>query len=143
MKYNCYKCNKNKPFNQLIKDVTTKRGFHGYCKGCKYEIAKQRKGWLELNYKMKMTERRRQIKIKAIEFKGGRCVDCGYDKHPAALCFHHLGNKEFEISYLMKFGLVGKTIKELNKCVLLCHNCHDIRHYGKWKGRRHKEGENK
>lgn len=45
-------------------------------------------------------KRRNNLKIKAIEYKGGKCEICGYDKCVDALDFHHLdpSEKEFRIS---------------------------------------------
>lgn len=67
---------------------------------------------------------RQRLKIKAIKYKGGCCIVCGYDRCVSALSFHHLDPKTKD------FGISGKTMSwnrvqlELAKCVLLCHNCH-------------------
>lgn len=75
-------------------------------------------------------ERRTRRKLKAIEYKGGVCVDCGESFHHAAMEFHHCDptQKDFMISqsFRMKWADVKK---ELDKCSLLCANCHRIRHY--------------
>jgi len=69
-----------------------------------------------------------------IEYKGGKCEHCGYDKCPAAFDFHHLdpSKKDFNLSTLRNYKL--ENIKsELDKCLLLCSNCHRELHYlGKW-----------
>jgi len=134
----CYKCNTLKFKTEFPRDKTQRRGYYGYCKKCKYELNKERKYWLDAEVKKKVLKRRRDLKLMAIKYKGGKCVDCGYNKHPAALCFHHLEDKLFSINHLLKFSF-KKAKSELDKCVLLCHNCHDIRHYGKWKGHGHKK----
>ncbi len=61
------------------------------------------------------------------------CALCGYNKCPNSLDFHHLYDKKFSIenegmySYLT-FG--NKRVeKELNKCILVCKNCHYEIHY--------------
>ncbi len=70
------------------------------------------------------------MKIKAVSYKGGCCIICGYDKCVSALSFHHIDPKTKD------FGISGKTISwervqaELSKCVLLCHNCHAEVHSG-------------
>ena len=61
-----------------------------------------------------------------------RCVLCG-ETHPACLDFHHLDDtsKEFNISRAHKFGYGYRRIaKEIEKCVVLCSNCHRKLHYG-------------
>lgn len=69
--------------------------------------------------------RHRLIKKKAIEYLGGKCTKCGYMKCFMALDFHHLNpdDKDFSISanYNRKWE---SLVEELNKCVLLCSNCH-------------------
>lgn len=55
------------------------------------------------------------------------CTNCG-ETHPAALDFHHLGNKEGTISAMKRSSPL--TLKrEMDKCVVLCSNCHRKLHY--------------
>lgn len=59
------------------------------------------------------------------------CIKCG-ENHPATLDFHHEDPsvKEFGISYAVSRGHSLKRIKEeLNKCIVLCSNCHRKLHY--------------
>jgi len=68
----------------------------------------------------------------AISYLGGECHECGYKKCVAALDFHHLeeDKKKFGLS---QEGLTRswiKTKRELQKCVLLCANCHRELHAG-------------
>jgi len=69
---------------------------------------------------------RRSFKQDAVNYCGGCCVLCGYDKCLSALTFHHVdpSSKSFGIS--VKGHLVSweRAKKELEKCVLLCKNCH-------------------
>ena len=75
-------------------------------------------------------QRWRNLKSEAVAYKGGKCEDCGYDKCEAALEFHHLDPSIKEASW-NKIRLWGKErlFKELDKCVILCANCHRERHY--------------
>lgn len=71
----------------------------------------------------------REIKKKAVEFMGGKCSCCGFDKHPAALQFHHLDPTEKEVSWnKLRLRSWEKIVTELNKCIILCANCHSIEH---------------
>lgn len=73
-----------------------------------------------------VSEARRKLKLRAIEYKGGQCQmpGCGYKKCPAALQFHHTdpSKKDFSIS--------GRNVKwetiqpELDKTILVCATCH-------------------
>lgn len=77
-----------------------------------------------------IAEKRRKLKLQAIEYKGGSCTNCGYNKCPAAMVFHHLipGEKEFGIGNgnIKSFERIKP---ELDKCILLCGNCHNELHY--------------
>lgn len=72
----------------------------------------------------------RQAKERAIEYKGGKCEKCGYDKCHAALEFHHLdpNEKDFAISK-SRFTVFDNIKKELDKCILVCANCHREIHF--------------
>ena len=75
--------------------------------------------------------RRRKLKLKAVAYKGGRCEGCGYNKCIDALTFHHLvpSRKDFPIPNMYRYNWEEKVVPELDKCVLLCMNCHMERHY--------------
>lgn len=65
-----------------------------------------------------------------VGLKGGKCRLCGYDKCIAALEFHHTDptQKEFQIS--KRWSMTDERIKsEIDKCVLLCSNCHRETHW--------------
>jgi hypothetical protein len=68
------------------------------------------------------------------------CEECGIEKVGNNLCFHHIdqSEKEFKISRLLlklrKRGLQledvqSEIIEEVEKCEVLCHNCHRKRHF--------------
>lgn len=77
-------------------------------------------------------KRRNNIKNMAIEYKGGKCQICGYDKCNAALDFHHLDptKKDFAIGS-KGYTRAWKSVQaELDKCILVCANCHREIHNG-------------
>ena len=71
-----------------------------------------------------------RIKARCVEYKGGQCEICGYTKCVAALEFHHRDErtKKFEVggAYNRSWDVVRA---ELDKCLLLCGNCHQEHHY--------------
>lgn len=75
---------------------------------------------------------RRELKAKAVEYKGGKCTNCGYNRCLAALTFHHIDpeKKDFGISRLLKIASWKEIKRELSKCQILCTNCHSEHHDG-------------
>jgi hypothetical protein len=71
--------------------------------------------------------RREKIKQKCVDYKGGKCQRCGYDKSLRGLQFHHRdpSQKEFNIRGTKAAATSWDVVKkELDKCDLLCANCH-------------------
>ena len=82
-------------------------------------------------------EIRNTNKIKLLEYVGGSyiCSDCGFTHEDRSVFdFHHLDpkGKEKDVGQLMHFSW-GILKRELDKCALLCANCHRIRHIKKEK----------
>lgn len=76
------------------------------------------------------------IKKWALEYKGNKCEICGYNKCEEALEFHHLNpnEKDFCISDRdIKLNWL-KIKEELDKCQLVCANCHREIHSKEKKG---------
>jgi hypothetical protein len=94
------------------------KDFSVYCKKCSCE---------------EVIERQRKMKHKCVIYKGGSCEICGYNKCDSALEFHHLdpSKKDFSISNMKKTTYNKKIELELDKCRLLCANCHREEHI-KW-----------
>ncbi len=91
--------------------------FDAMCKSCRKEYSHRRV---------------LKAKAEAVEYKGGRCNDCGLIDHPFLYDFHHEDPsvKEFGIGLEIKklARLTDKIKRELDKCVLLCVLCHRRRH---------------
>ena len=75
---------------------------------------------------------RRRKKQKLVEMFGGKCADCGYGAHWAALQFDHLdpAQKKFTISGGAGIAKEWNTlVEEARKCELVSANCHAVRTY--------------
>jgi hypothetical protein len=60
---------------------------------------------------------------------GGKCKNCKYSKNISALAFHHVNGKEFQLdARSLSNRKIEPIIKEVEKCVLLCNNCHAETH---------------
>ena len=71
-------------------------------------------------------------KLELVKRLWGCCEKCGYKKNLASLSFHRIdpANKSFKLDVR---SLSNRTLerieKELEQCILLCHNCHAEEHY--------------
>ena len=92
-------------------------GYYRHCKKC-----------YNANRLVRMVENKK----KQVEFFGGKCKLCGYDKCHNALEFHHLDPtiKEESPSSLRQVTDELRWKSELKKCILLCSNCHREVHAG-------------
>lgn len=111
----CPKCKINHPINQFY-PKRGKANSSSYCKDCT---------------RLQAVERGRELKLKMIEYKGGKCERCGYNNCPGALDFHHLDptKKDFSISHIRTCSFNNTIKKELDKCILVCSNCHREIHF--------------
>ncbi len=71
---------------------------------------------------------RKRTKKKCVEYLGGKCQNCGYNECLAALDFHHRDPEAKEFSIAQYMCSWDKIKIELDKCDLLCSNCHRKKH---------------
>ena len=111
--------------NCLICDKPTDNGKMYCSNNCKSLAHYKKHGYKNFN------DKRYNNKFEAVVYKGSKCSFCGYNKNLSGLSFHHRDPKEkdFNITSLNSKGLLEKHFKELDKCDLLCHNCHQEEHY--------------
>lgn len=103
-----------------------------YCANCHKELHFMKD---YNNCQSDMTIKRRNNKLILIDYKNGKCEKCDYDKNPQALVFHHIDNKNFIFNgFRNNINIVelDSYIKEeLDKCILICNNCHIEEHINK------------
>lgn len=110
----CKKCSNPIPTRILVGERERNIGRRRFCLECR----PYKKGYIQKS-------KNNKYKIACVEYKGGKCQFCGYNKSLKALAFHHRNpaEKKFEIS--ASYCRSWEEIKrELDKCVLLCGNCH-------------------
>lgn len=73
-----------------------------------------------------VSKRRKKVRQMAIDHKGGSCQICGYNKCIEALEFHHIDSlqKDFNISAKGHSRSWVRVKAEIEKCMLVCANCH-------------------
>lgn len=115
--------------NPEVSRESAKKYYHAN----KEKAATQAKAWRLANkeyIKTKQREDKRLRKIKAVEYLGGRCNRCGKDWHPSIYEFHHRDptTKDRDPSKMLSLSW-GRLAAELDKCDLLCANCHRLTHH--------------
>jgi len=108
----CKHCLKILPISHFYKCNGRKNQFWTYCKECERIRKKQQL----INFKHQCLNYKNQFS----------CSVCGYDKNVTALDFHHVNSndKDFTISSVRKLLIDDSIKKELDKCQVLCSNCH-------------------
>lgn len=79
---------------------------------------------------IKNNTKARSLKLKAIQYLGGKCIKCNGEFLACVYDFHHRDpkTKDYNVSQMLANSW-EEVKKELNKCELLCANCHRIHHY--------------
>jgi hypothetical protein len=72
--------------------------------------------------------RRYKRKLEAINLHGNKCADCNSSYHPSCYDFHHLDPAQKDYNPCSVLSSKEKFFKEVSKCVILCANCHRVRH---------------
>lgn len=75
---------------------------------------------------------RKNRKRNLVKISGGKCNLCGYDKTFSALEFHHINpnEKKYGISTSGTCHNIESDLEEIQKCILVCANCHREIHDG-------------
>ena len=132
----CNTCGEEKPLTEFNFRDKSKGTYRAQCKDC---LHKRKNELYQTRYKERYKDRLKQNKkahrelIRSIilNFKlQHKCCICG-ESEPCCLDFHHLHDKKFEIGYSMDVT-VENLMEEIEKCIVLCANCHRKLHAGKY-----------
>lgn len=125
----CASCKEFRPADEFNNHKNGRFGKHHYCKVChgvKRDKNKQ---------KQTINRRNRYLVTYYIGLAGGKCHKCSYCEFIAALDFHHVNRseKQYNPTYVIISNNHDLAMAELDKCVLLCANCHRAYEAGYWK----------
>jgi hypothetical protein len=116
-----------KEFNYInkitLRNILINSGNYIFRKKENFKEKSRRKSLNVINWK-------KDKKKKLIEYKGGKCQICGYNKCEQALDFHHINPKEKDFDISSNSYSFDKMKKEADKCALLCATCHREVHTG-------------
>lgn len=111
----CKSCDELKPLDKFRKVSPNSPYYRKECRDCENE---------------ERHEKYVELKVEAVDYLGGECVRCGYDKYYGALEFHHVDpNEKDKVWNVLRKEPWEKIVEELNKCVCLCANCHREVHH--------------
>lgn len=130
----CGYCHRLLGLEKFGQDQSTPLGLTHYCKACKQ--SRDQEYYDEV--KDRVAKDRQVQKIKLVQLMGGSCRRCGYREFLSALVCHHVkpNQKDYTISELIggrRLDISEEVVlAELDKCILLCSNCHKGLHTGEW-----------
>jgi len=124
----CSKCKIEKDESCFNKSSKNKDGLQVRCKDCNKQVLKNHYHNNLSHYRNKNDRRKENIR-NYINSKKIKCAKCD-ETHVACLEFHHLKDKEINIAEICNLmWSIDRIVKELNKCIILCSNCHRKLHY--------------
>lgn len=121
-----YYINNKNDLNKTVKHFTkfSRIAIRDYLvKSGKYEKKKGKKR--KVDYLIDWKKRK---KIELVNYKGGKCSYCGYNKCITALEFHHQDPLQKDFSISGSSYSIERMKQEVDKCILLCSNCHREEH---------------
>lgn len=133
----CGRCKEGLPFEAFNKNKSKKDGLGTMCRECWKSYYKDK--YYKLGKEKERLLRNNQTKRKAMtefikEYKEAKpCADCGIKYPSYVMDFDHLDGfeKEFNIGSASQRYTLEKVKIEIEKCEVVCANCHRIRTYNR------------
>ncbi len=127
----CFDCSPFKQHNLKQIETTPEKPVMNTCKVCNKNYPGGHSQHRSICNVCRTSNSRKNKKIKAVEYMGGKCIVCNYDKCIAALSFHHIEPHEKEFGFSSNMTKPFEILRiELNKCIIVCSNCHSEIHAG-------------
>ncbi len=133
----CNKCGVEKPltlefFRQTVDSKSVKRVRY-FRRGC---ISCERPYWDAANKRRWVVAKKKQalLRQEMVDYLGGKCAHCGVSYPTCVYDFHHIdpSTKLYNVSTMVSSFATKRDVlfAELDKCLLLCANCHRKFHWG-------------
>jgi len=128
----CIVCKVEKPIEQFYINRSRPNGRQNKCKICQHLWQKD---WLRRNPDKRLAKRsynqrrREEIYDYVNNLKTKPCTDCGNEYNPWQMQFDHIDTKIGNISDMVVNNTLRAIKEELEKCELVCANCHANRTY--------------
>jgi len=140
----CSKCREVKPLDEFARDVATRSGTRGVCKSCNSLAFAAWKAANADPHRVSTARRRRErrdeCRARLDKLKTDMpCVDCGGRFHPVQMDFDHLPGavKLSGVSAMIGTHAWPAIQREVEKCELVCANCHRLRTHIRARGKLH------
>ena len=122
----CVTCRVVKPLTAFHKHTRSIDGYRGECKACRSTKAKVTYQKDHAHWRNRYEQQRDFVR--QLNIDRGACLDCNETYPPQVMHFHHVrGDKSFNIGSGAGKSKM-KILAEIDKCELLCANCHIMRH---------------
>ncbi len=128
----CSRCLIELENERFHRNISKKDGLSRICKECQRLYLKEHYATNKVYYKNKAGNHGKLMKQLIREQKDRPCLDCGVSYPYYVMDFDHVrGEKSFNLSEVVKGAQSKKVIlEEIDKCEVVCSNCHRIRTYG-------------
>lgn len=131
MKKICCRCKQELDVKNFKSNKRKNDGLQCQCIECQKIYRRDHYLKNKQKYLNKTKKRKEEFRSWFLEFKKTlKCKLCG-NTHPACLDFHHRNpnDKEKTVSQMVNTLSKKKLLEEINKCDVLCANCHRIFHF--------------
>ncbi len=124
----CGRCGQLKPTSEFAWRRKERGQRDNYCRPCRADYKQEHYAAHRERYVANALRRKRAIAVERAAllvdfFRERPCVDCG-ETDPLVLKFDHPGHKDFNISKGLRDHSWQAVLAEIEKCDVVCANCH-------------------
>jgi len=128
----CSKCNNSKDDDRFPFKNKSENKRSSVCKECQREYKNKHYSLNKESHYKRNKATTAKLRSYANSVKHTGCVVCG-ENDVCCLDFHHTKDKTKEVAVIVNLGSMIKLKSEVEKCVVLCSNCHRKLHAGRFK----------